>query len=95
MRKPVVREHGTQRGYGQHRRAGTKACIPCLDANARDKRARKIKAKKLWAVPVPVDALAALLRGADINRTLRSALGPEVVEAIRWHRRSTEVITSG
>lgn len=41
--RPPVIDHGTMRGYTQHRRAGIPACEACLYANANDKKERFAK----------------------------------------------------
>ena len=39
-RPKLPREHGTKRGYGQHKRNNEPACQPCIDANTAYYRAR-------------------------------------------------------
>ncbi|RBY82667.1 hypothetical protein DQ240_18390 [Blastococcus sp. TF02A-26] len=53
-RPALAREHGTNRGYHQHRSRGEDACAPCLDAHAAcfnlsDRRLRQVHATRVAA----------------------------------------------
>jgi WhiB family redox-sensing transcriptional regulator len=38
---PTIFPHGTEAGHMRHRRAGTRPCRPCVEANLRKRRDRK------------------------------------------------------
>lgn len=77
-RLPV--EHGTHRGYGQHIKANTPACVPCLDAHRLAVWVSRIHKGQMKGLTVPLDVLADVLAGE--TDALLAFLGPEVADAV-------------
>lgn len=75
-------EHGSIAGVSAHKRAGTKMCVPCLDANNDYKQAWRIEAGETKGLVVPVSALHKILAGADPSTVLAGLVGPKTLDAI-------------
>lgn len=73
-------EHGTTKGHGQHLRAKTRPCLPCLDAHGLDMRLSRIRRGKVKALNIPLAVIAAVLAG-DTD-ALAKELGPDVAGAV-------------
>lgn len=76
-------EHGSVAGVSAHKRAGTKMCIPCLNANNDYKQAWRIASGESRNLVVPITALHALLAGDEPAAVLRRLVGPKTFDAIR------------
>jgi hypothetical protein len=76
-------EHGTLAGVSAHKRAGTKLCLPCNDANNDYHQAWRITSGTTKNLVVPLSALREVLAGSDLATVLGGLVGPKSLDAIR------------
>lgn len=81
--EPLPEEHGTHRGYQQHQKARTFACLPCVDGHRRFTWASRIRRGRSKGLIIPLAVLDDVLAGD--TEALARFLGPLVVAAVeQW-----------